>query len=271
MRVESQPAGATVTLDGSTLGVTPLDVADLPLGSHELKLQFKGYAPSDQNVVLSSEAPHADINLTLSRTAPPVGTADVLSNPSGAFVSIDGIGIGKTPLREYRLKVGDHRVEVLADGYEPWRGSLSVREGKRERIDAFLKAVTTATPTPAPKPDVVDPNRVYLQGEVDVPPKKVSGGTATSEKLPRLKSKQGLSVTGTFVINENGEVTNINVTGTFMVDENGKATNIQVDPAAGQAFSQAAVASIRGRKYSPGAKKGVNVKVRLDFKQTFMG
>ena len=56
LHVESEPPGATVTLNGEARGVTPLDVADLLLGNHEVKVELKGYAPSAQTVVLTEDA-----------------------------------------------------------------------------------------------------------------------------------------------------------------------------------------------------------------------
>ena len=57
LRVESEPAGATVTLNGEAQGVTPLDVGDLFLGSHEVRVELRGYAPDTQTVELSADAP----------------------------------------------------------------------------------------------------------------------------------------------------------------------------------------------------------------------
>ena len=56
IHIESQPSGATVTVDGRPQGVTPVDVADVPFGAHEVKIELKGYAPTTETVTLSADA-----------------------------------------------------------------------------------------------------------------------------------------------------------------------------------------------------------------------
>ena len=42
--VGSQPAGATVWIDGEQLGVTPLELTDVELGEHQVRVALEGYA-----------------------------------------------------------------------------------------------------------------------------------------------------------------------------------------------------------------------------------
>jgi TonB family protein len=252
LHVESDPSGATVTVDGQTLGITPLDVSELSLGTHEVRVELKGHAPLTQEVSLTSDAPASEVRLALTRAAVAMGLADITSTPSGAQVRIDGAPAGRTPVRDYRLRAGNHVVEVTADGHERWSGGLIVREDRRARLDAPLKPIAKATPTPPPAEDL---NRAWSQDEVDVKPvllKKVAADYPSS--LPSLKKKQELVVTGTFVVNEKGEVGEIKI-----VDSGGPLVD------------QSVLAALAKWKYSPGEKKGAKVRVRIPFKQTFMG
>jgi TonB family protein len=253
VNVQSEPAGATVTVDGETLGVTPLDVTEKGMGRHEVRVELKGYAPATQTVELTAEAPHARIALTLTRAAVPQGSVDITSVPSGALVRVDGISLGQTPVRDHRLRAGSHSVEITADGYEKWTGSLQVRDGRKTPLVVPpLRAIPRATPTPA---DVADPNRIYAPNEVDVPANRLSYVSASwPDKLPRPKARQSLNVTGTFVVNERGEV------GDIRIVESG-----------GAPVDDAVKAAVAKWKYSPAEKKGTKVKVRLTFKQTFLG
>jgi serine/threonine protein kinase len=52
--VESRPAGARVVLDGKSLGVTPLTVPDVRVGSHPLRLERAGYKTLVTSVVIKS-------------------------------------------------------------------------------------------------------------------------------------------------------------------------------------------------------------------------
>jgi TonB family protein len=251
LHVESEPAGATVTLNGEARGVTPLDVADLFLGNHEVKVELKGYAPVTQTVVLSQDAPTSELKLPLSKSAPAMGVAEVLSTPAGALVRIDGTGVGQTPLLNHSLRAGKHQVELIKEGYEPWTGAVTV--GRRKaKVDAQLKAIPKATPVPVVS-DEPDPNKTYEFAEVDTPPRQATGSSASYPKdAPRLKSGQSVSVGGTFVVTTNGEV-----------------VEIQIRESGGRAVDEAVMAALAKRKYTPGVKKGVKVKVRVPFRQTF--
>jgi TonB family protein len=253
LRVESQPPGATVTLNGVAKGTTPVALADLPMGEHELKLELKGYAPTVEKVVLAAEAPSAELKLTLSKTAPPVGSAAIRSVPPGALVRVDGIAVGLTPIKDHKMKVGSHTVDVSAEGFESWSGTVTIKEGKRASVDTQLKAIPKATPTPEVKADVVDPNKVYASNEVDAQPKKLSGASAAYPKnAPGLKSGEAVSVAVEYVVNQNGEV-----------------ADIKVAQSGGQAVDEAVAAAVSKWKYTPGVKKGIKVKVRVTFRQTF--
>jgi serine/threonine-protein kinase len=252
LHVESDPAGATVTLNGEAKGVTPLDVGGLFLGNQDVKIELKGYAAVAQTVVLSEDAPTSELKITLERAAPAMSTAEIVSTPAGALVKVDGAGAGQTPLDGLSLKVGKHEVEIVKDGFEPWTGTLVV--GRRKaRIEAHLRSLARSTPTPEPQPEAVDPNRTYDQADVDTPPRQTSGTSASYPKdAPKLKSGQSVSVGGTFVVNVNGEV-----------------TEIQVRESGGRQLDDAVMAALAKRKYTAGAKKGVKVKVRVPFRQTF--
>jgi TonB family protein len=254
LHVESQPPGATVTVDGQERGVTPAFLVDVTYGAHEVKVELKGHAPVVETVVLSADASAPSMSLSLSKTAPATGAAEISSEPSGATVRIDGTPVGQTPYADPRMKTGTHRVEVLKDGFEPWSGTVSVQAGKRARVDARLRSTAFSTPTPAPA--VVDVDRIYVNSpaEVDTPARKLSGMSASypTDRGSRLKSGNSVSVRLSFVVTETGEV-----------------TDIRVVESAGRLVDEAVLTAVRTWKYSPAVKNETKVKVRVDFRQTF--
>ena len=255
VRVESQPAGATVTVDNQPRGVTPLEVPDLALGHHEVKVELKGYTPATQAVELVTETPRAELKLTLARVAPAPGVADILSTPLGATVKVDGAVVGRTPLIDFKLKPGPHRVEVSKDGYETW-SQTAAAGGRKLFLDADLRQVARATPPPTAAPEAVDVNKVYAENEVDAPPKKLSGMSASypSGRAPRLKAGDSVSVTLNYVVNETGQIADLKVT-----ESGGKIVDEEV------------LSALKDWRYAPGSKRGTNVKVRLVRKFTFKG
>ncbi|HEX6736885.1 MAG TPA: serine/threonine-protein kinase, partial [Vicinamibacteria bacterium] len=135
LHVQSTPPGATLTVDGETLGVTPFDVTEMALGSHEVRAELKGFAPATQTVELTAENPHVRIELPLQRTAAAVTSLDITSVPAGALVRVDGVSAGQTPIKDHRLRPGSHQLEVTADGYEKWTGTVQAREGRRTAFE----------------------------------------------------------------------------------------------------------------------------------------
>ncbi|HXB54427.1 MAG TPA: TonB family protein [Vicinamibacteria bacterium] len=254
IRVVSQPGAAAVTVNGQARGETPLDLRDLPLGSYEVKVELKGYEPKTQTVVLSPELPAAEAVIPLTRSAPATSVADILSTPYGALVSIDGARVGPTPQTDLKLRVGSRRVEMTKDGYEPWAGTLTVQAGKRGKLDAQLKALVKAPPPPAA--DVVDTAHIYANAasDVDTLAKKLSGlSVSYPESAPKMKSGDSVSVSVSFVVTENGEVTEPRV----------------LESGGNRAVDEAVLAAIRSWKYAPAMKKGIKVKARVTLKQTF--
>ena len=254
--VESTPPGAMVSVNGQSRGVSPVEMPGLAAGVYEVKVELRGYEGKSQTLTLSEAEPRAEFRPVLNRAAPVSGTADILSTPFGATVTVDGAVAGQTPLLQFKLKPGTRKVEVAKDGFEPWASTLTVEAGKKTSLDAVLQAIVKATPVPVPTAEVVDVSRVYnnLGSDVDVVAKKV-GGTSASypSDLPKLRSGDSASVTISFVVTEEGDVADPKI----------------VESGGGKALNEAVLGAVRSWKYSPASKRGVKVKVRITLKQTF--
>jgi TonB family protein len=106
---------------------------------------------------------------------------------------------------------------------------------------------------PSRPPLEVEPHRVYEEDEVDVPPRRIQGMSASYPDWgPDLGRGDRASITASFVVNEEGDVTDIRV------EEGGGAL-------------EAVLVAISRWKYEPGLKDGVPVKVRVRMKHTFIG
>ena len=64
--VSSTPHGATIELDGRTVGTTPEVLSSIPVGTHTLRLTRSGYESSTSSVTVSESAP-ANLALTLTK------------------------------------------------------------------------------------------------------------------------------------------------------------------------------------------------------------
>jgi len=257
IRIESEPPGARVRVDGEARGETPLLLSDLPFGSHKVRLDLRGYESRSLDVTLGAASPSAEVRLALARPAAAAsGAADIASTPAGASVSVDGRPAGLTPLAGLKLKPGRHRLELSLQGHETWAGTVEVAAGETGRVDVRLVAVPVAPPPPTPEP--VDTQRVYenVAGTVDTLAKKLSGSSPSypSDRTRRLKREERVSVVVRFVVTASGEVEDVSVV-----------------ESAGKVVDDVVAAAVRTWKYQPATKQGVRVKVHMMFKQTFLG
>lgn len=145
VRVESEPPGAAVFVDQrehGRYGVTDRTLA-LPDGEHTLYFELAGHR-SAQVTVTAVRGQVVRAAATLERV---VGRLEV-SAPSGGQVLVldaggEAVARGPSPLVA-SLDPGDYRVEVIADGHEPWRGLA--------HVDADETHEVRAAPTPLPPP-----------------------------------------------------------------------------------------------------------------------
>jgi periplasmic protein TonB len=109
-----------------------------------------------------------------------------------------------------------------------------------------MHAQVKATPIPEPTKDPFDPKRIYEENDVDIKPKRISG-PSTPNYPGSLKAGEKVSVSVSWVIDENGEILEPKI-----LESGGK----KVDEATLQMLAK--------QKYEPGSKKGTKVKVRMN-------
>ncbi len=256
LRVTSEPEGAQVALNGENRGATPLDLQDLPFGVYEVRLDLKGHERQTHDVALSAGEPAAELHGELSRRRATLGRVNFTSIPPGAEVSVDGQVVGRTPVDGVRLRPGRHQVKMALDGHSPWSGTVEVAAGRRGSLEAPLEPQTVAAATPTPEP--VDTARIYenKSGQVDRVARKKSGDSPSypSDRAPRLKSGEKVSVTFSFVVSETGEV-----------------ESVKVMESAGKLIDDVVTTAVSKWRYEPATIRGTPVRVQIVRKQTFLG
>jgi tetratricopeptide (TPR) repeat protein len=101
LSVLSSPAGATVTIDGTPVGVTPW-TGELSPGKHKLLLTYRGYTDERRAVTLSTTEPR-DINLQMEQSTavtsvPHSAATDESPGPRLGPAPWLGIGVGAAAL-----------------------------------------------------------------------------------------------------------------------------------------------------------------------------
>ena len=159
--IRSEPAGATVIVDGREYGITPAIVRGLERGTHRVRVVREGYVPEERSVTVTRSQPAPSLLVTLEArrpaaerisqappAAPPppasmieryTGSLVVESLPAGATVFLDNKAVGKTPLRLNGVHAGEHVVRLERDGYHRWSRAIRVVASERNRVTASLE------------------------------------------------------------------------------------------------------------------------------------
>ena len=114
---ETKPSGVEVAIDGTPRGTTPLKLS-LPIGQHVVELG-RGADKRTLNVAVTANAVashYMELAGAGAGGAAEVGRLEVLSEPTGAQVSVDGIARGATPLTLASIPVGQHSISVSQGG-----------------------------------------------------------------------------------------------------------------------------------------------------------
>jgi hypothetical protein len=134
--INTNPPGADLYIDDQYIGKTPQAV-DLKPGIHRFRLHKEGFQDYNTSLMVASEfvKPIPTIDLM---PVPPKYKITVTSTPSKAKVYLDDRYRGETPLA-LELKTGRYLIEIMLNGYKPYRGLLIVPAKKK--LDVKLKKI----------------------------------------------------------------------------------------------------------------------------------
>jgi len=111
--VETEPPGASVSVDGKAAGAAPLTVSDVAPGEHVVEASLAGYSSVKRTVSVSTEGDRLMIVLTLPQKKVEALKGKLsLSTDPWTHVSLNGKLLGDTPLIELPLPVGRHRLQL---------------------------------------------------------------------------------------------------------------------------------------------------------------
>jgi hypothetical protein len=147
--VRSNPAGASVSVDGVARGVTPLALRDLEFGTRTVTLSRPGYEPQTRTVAITSQRPSRSLDVRLSaeaaaaapKPAAATGVLIIESRPTGASVTVNGTARGVTPLTLSDLAPGDYRIVMSMPRFQNFVTTARVVAGERVRAAASLTAL----------------------------------------------------------------------------------------------------------------------------------
>jgi formylglycine-generating enzyme required for sulfatase activity len=134
VQLVTQPAGAVVTLDGESLGVTPLDT-EVMHGKRTLQLSLELHKPVtlQQVFVAGSSLKLTDIVLS-----PADGTLALSSVPPGATVSVGGEYLGTTPTSLTLASGKQHTVRLTRPGYQTVDKSIQLEPEQQQTLELAM-------------------------------------------------------------------------------------------------------------------------------------
>ena len=129
--VQSDPAGARVTVDGVDHGVAPVSVSELSPGEHEVVLQADGGPAVRQRVVIQAGVTSSVLAPVSTAAAGPVSGWLSVKSPVAIEVHEGGRLIGTTDADRIMMAVGRHDIELVNEtlGYRAAR-TVQVPPGK---------------------------------------------------------------------------------------------------------------------------------------------
>lgn len=133
LAVSSQPSGATVTVDSTYRGTTPLEIAVSPNVALDLKVSAAGHATYSTGLTVAP-GQRLEVRADLEMLT---GDVTITSQPPGAELLIDGHPRGRTG-QTIELEARSHEIEVRLQGYVPHRTTIVPEPGVTQSVRASL-------------------------------------------------------------------------------------------------------------------------------------
>ena len=163
LSITSTPSGASVYVDDSYLGVTPIILSKQTPGTHIVKLKKTGYKDYSYIVIVHEEqTTTVSGDLTPIVQTSPMGTLFITSSPLSASIYVDGSYQGTTPTTLTET-TGSYRIRFTKTGYTDYSTIADVSAGQTTTVSGYLNpitlvqtypptGVTTLVPSPIVRP-----------------------------------------------------------------------------------------------------------------------
>lgn len=185
LRVQTDPPGASITVDGDFRGGSPATVEVSPDRAHRVVVSRAGYESQERTVTLGRGAEQSiDIRLK-----PRLGTIRVLSRPAGAEVAVDGLPAGRTPL-DLQLPSTEHKLDFSLEGYVAQSREIVPQPAYPQEVEVIL--LTPQEQLRAAQPEVVETSQgatmvMLPPGEFEMGSQRGSQGWRSNEVRRKVK------------------------------------------------------------------------------------
>lgn len=130
VQLESEPAGAMVSVDGENIGTTPL-LAEIIQGQRSIEFSLAGYKTARLTTELVAGT---TLNPDVFELEPNDGTLVLETRPNGVTVSVDGSFYGTTPVTMVLASGIEHKVRLSLPGYETTSRSPRLNPDEEQKL-----------------------------------------------------------------------------------------------------------------------------------------
>ena len=139
LSVETEPAGASILMDGVAPQKPPNTFTHVPFGIHQVVASLEGYESVKQEIQVSQGTP-GRLNMPL-KAIQELGALSIDTEPAGALILMDGLPPQKPPNTFTHVPFGIHQVVASLEGYESVKQEIQVSQGTPGRLNLPLKAI----------------------------------------------------------------------------------------------------------------------------------
>jgi serine/threonine protein kinase/TPR repeat protein len=137
LSISSEPAGASILLDGKPPQAPSNTFTHVPFGSHQITANLSDYEPIRQEIrVYPGMTPKIHLQLKPSQE---IASLSVLSEPTGAQILLDGKPPQAPQNTFTRVPFGTHQITATLDDYEPIKQDIQVHRGMAREMRLQLK------------------------------------------------------------------------------------------------------------------------------------
>ncbi len=144
IHVESNPPGASITVNGQYSGTTPASVALAPGANHQLHLFLNGYEQAHTQLALKS-GEQRELSVQLKAK---LGTLNITSEPAHASLYVDGQLRGTTP-QSLTLPARAWKIEIRQPGFVSEARTLTPKPKIEQTAHFALKTAGEASGQPS--------------------------------------------------------------------------------------------------------------------------
>ena len=130
--LDTTPANAEVYLDQVYMGSSPINLTNIRVGAHQLKVKVEGYADEEQQIEVM---PDKVSSLTIKMKK--IFMVTINSTPGNAQVIINNQNIGQTPFSSRAKEGTEVSLVIKKENYDPWTRNFVVNDNMT--INADLK------------------------------------------------------------------------------------------------------------------------------------